>query len=126
MDKLVALLIAGGFAALFGSIFRKMGYTPWSGLLSVVPVVNLFWFVYVAMSEWPIERQLARLADEGVEQTPDCLALMFARAESLERSGRFAEAAEHYQILADELGDQAGAGLAAHCAERLRSRANGA
>lgn len=39
----------------------KAGYHPLFGLLLLVPVLNLFIFLFVAFSRWPIERELREL-----------------------------------------------------------------
>jgi len=39
----------------------KAGYHSLFGLLLLVPVVNLFVFLFVAFSRWPIERELGQL-----------------------------------------------------------------
>jgi hypothetical protein len=37
----------------FCFIFKKAGYSPWLGLLMVVPIVNLVLLYFLAFSEWP-------------------------------------------------------------------------
>ena len=38
-------------------IFRKAGYSPWLGLLMVVPLVNLGMLYFLAFSDWPRLRE---------------------------------------------------------------------
>ncbi len=45
----------------------KAGYHSLFGLLLLVPVVNLFIFLFMAFSRWPIERELREL--RNVQQT---------------------------------------------------------
>ena len=42
-------------------IFSKTGHSGALGLLMFVPFVNLIVLLYLAFSEWPIERHLAQL-----------------------------------------------------------------
>lgn len=37
----------------FCLIFRKAGYSPWWGLLMVVPIVNVVLLYFLAFSTWP-------------------------------------------------------------------------
>ena len=34
-------------------IARRLGFTPWLGLLAVIPMVNLILLWFVALAEWP-------------------------------------------------------------------------
>jgi hypothetical protein len=57
-------LIAGAiiFAIfLWGTIFRKAGYSFWLSLLMFVPLANFIWLLIFAFSEWPIHRELNQL-----------------------------------------------------------------
>jgi len=36
-----------------------VGYSPWLGLLILVPLVNLFFIYYLAFSEWPAQKPSA-------------------------------------------------------------------
>ena len=36
-----------------GRICRRIGYSPWLGLLAIVPLVNLILLWFVAISDWP-------------------------------------------------------------------------
>ncbi|MBK7644402.1 MAG: hypothetical protein IPJ19_15400 [Planctomycetes bacterium] len=45
----------------------KAGYHALFGLLLLVPVVNVFVFLFLAFSRWPIERELREL--RSVQQT---------------------------------------------------------
>ncbi len=37
-----------------GRICRRLGFSPWLGILAVVPVVNLLLLWFVAMAPWPL------------------------------------------------------------------------
>jgi hypothetical protein len=122
MQIFIGLAILAAYVIVFGLIFRKMGYSPATGLLAIIPIVNLLWLLHLATSDWPIHRQLADLAGRDERSAEDHLALMFKRAESYERRGENREARDLFQLLADELTGQPGAHFAAHCAERLKNR----
>ena len=122
MQAVIALLIVSVFVVLFGMIFRGMGYSPATGVLMIIPLINLIWLVYLASSDWPIHRQLADLSGRDDRSPEDYLALMFKRAEMYERRGEYAEALNEFQLLSDELAGKPGAHFAAHCARRIRQR----
>jgi hypothetical protein len=62
---LFILLIAGIVIilvmAIWGTIFKKAGYSFWMCLLMLVPLVNLIWLLIFAFSTWPIHRELEAL-----------------------------------------------------------------
>ena len=122
MEALIGLALAGLVAALFGKIFHKMGYSRWTGLLVIVPIVNLVWWVHLAFSEWPIERQLSELPDPDQRSSEDHMTLMFRHAQMYENRGEHGEALKLFEILADELAGKPGSHFAKHCADRLRQR----
>jgi hypothetical protein len=45
---------------IWGTIFRKAGYSFWTGLLMFIPLVNLVWLLIFAFSKWPIHLELER------------------------------------------------------------------
>lgn len=53
---LTFLLLALGFP--LWRILRKMGYPGIVGLIALIPGVNLLLAYYLALSEWPVLRQL--------------------------------------------------------------------
>ncbi len=52
--SLVLMLVSWMF------IFSKAGYSKWLGLLMLVPIVNLIWFLIFAFSKWPIIKEQQR------------------------------------------------------------------
>ena len=54
------LAIFAAIVALWGMIFKKAGYSFWTGLLMIIPLVNLIWLLVFAFSQWPIHRELER------------------------------------------------------------------
>jgi hypothetical protein len=122
VPSVLYLLVVVCIAVLFGFIFRKMGYSRWAGAFSVIPIVNLVWLLYIATTEWPIERQLRLSLDAEATPPPDHLALMLRRAELFENRGHYEEAMELFEILATELNGAPGSRFAMHCAQRLKQR----
>lgn len=61
----------------FWQIYRKAGHSGALGLLMLVPVVNVVAMLWLAFSEWPIEKRLrearamAALAVEPAPPAPD-------------------------------------------------------
>jgi hypothetical protein len=120
MQWLIAITIAALVAIVFGAIFHKMGFSRLTGILVMIPLVNLFWWLYLATSEWPIERNLAERGEPDQRPQEDHITLMLKRAEMFEKRGDFPEALKLFDILAEELDGKPGAHFAKHCADRLR------
>ncbi|MEA2708853.1 MAG: hypothetical protein QOF78_1454 [Phycisphaerales bacterium] len=60
---MAVLFVAIGIAiavAIWGTIFKKAGYSFWMGLLMIIPLVNLIWFLIFVFSKWPIHHELER------------------------------------------------------------------
>jgi len=51
-------------------IAARAGYSPWLGLLILVPMVNLGWLAYFAFAEWPRDQQ-APISNQGSNQGSD-------------------------------------------------------
>jgi hypothetical protein len=47
-------------------IFRKAGYSGVQMILLFVPIVNLVIFVWFALSEWPIQKELRELKTRNI------------------------------------------------------------
>jgi hypothetical protein len=58
-------------------ITKRLGYTPTAGLLMLVPLVNLFAFLYWAFTESPNERRIRRLEVFGAAHERDQKARSF-------------------------------------------------
>ena len=63
------LLIAVGLIALmlfvWGTIFKKAGYSFWMALLMIIPIVNIVWLFVFAFSKWPIQQEMEMLRGQG-------------------------------------------------------------
>jgi hypothetical protein len=47
-------------------IFRKAGYSGVQMILLFVPIVNLVIFVWFALTEWPIQKELRELKTRNI------------------------------------------------------------
>ena len=45
-----------------GRICSRLGFTPWLGILAIVPIANVILLLYVAFSRWPSHPE----KDDGV------------------------------------------------------------
>ena len=57
------LLVVVGIAAMAlvviwpaGRICRRLGFSPWLGVLAALPLANVLLLWFVAMAEWPRDR----------------------------------------------------------------------
>ena len=66
---IVFLLFAIAMIALmifvWGTIFKKAGYSFWMALLMIIPLVNLIWLLIFAFSKWPIQQEMESLRGRG-------------------------------------------------------------
>jgi hypothetical protein len=46
---------------LWGTIFKKAGYSRAVGLLMIIPLVNLITLIWFAVTKWPLEAEVERL-----------------------------------------------------------------
>ena len=53
-----ALAVACLALFVWGTIFKKAGYSFWMCFLMIIPLVNLIWILIFAFSKWPIHQEL--------------------------------------------------------------------
>ncbi len=62
------ILIAVLLAVAWSGIFRRMGWSPWWGLIMIVPGVNVISIVVTSVAlffqRWPIETKVMELEEE--------------------------------------------------------------
>ncbi len=63
---LIALAIR---ALIFCKIFSKAGYSWALGLLSLVPIANIIMAFYLAFADWPVQKELRQLKQQGKPTT---------------------------------------------------------
>ena len=125
MQPALTLAIAVLVALAFGAIFRKAGYSPWLGVLMLVPLVNLIvllWFAFTP--DWPVHRRLAQshAADPAAGATAADEELALNEAVRLETRGEWDQAVAIYERLADRYAGRPTGTYAAESPGRLRER----
>jgi hypothetical protein len=106
---------------IWGRILRKIGYSWWYALLLIVPLVNVICVIIVALKEWPIERECARLrlmAGESTEVDADVESVV-SHAIAHEQKGQWDRAVSLYNLAADKCQNPQVKQYIAECIERL-------
>jgi len=61
MPTLVISILAVVFTLFCGwTLVEKTGNSGWISLLFLIPIVNIFVWLYFVFSEWPVEQELSR------------------------------------------------------------------
>lgn len=60
MDQIILLLFVAFWVYIWIRLVGKTGNNQWLGLLMLVPIANLILLIWLAFSEWPIERRAAK------------------------------------------------------------------
>lgn len=58
---ILALIIA--WAVAVGKILKRLGFSPWWGILALVPLFNLIGIWFVALADWPLEERAGPLSE---------------------------------------------------------------
>jgi len=53
---IVVVVLAGAIIWPASRICAKAGYSPWLGLVAILPIGNVFLLWFLAFSEWPARR----------------------------------------------------------------------
>ena len=65
---IVVVVLAGAIIWPASRICAKAGYSPWLGLVAILPIGNVFLLWFLAFSEWPTRRSVAaRLRDHEIK-----------------------------------------------------------
>jgi hypothetical protein len=109
-------------ALIFGSIFRKAGYTGWLGLLMVVPIVNLVTLFWFASATWPLE--MGYMGHEKSKADVNWeLKMAIRKAATFEKRGHFKEAIQQLEAVVQRAGEGSpNADLARERIGQLRDR----
>jgi hypothetical protein len=99
--SLVLLVIQ---AAIFSAIFRKAGYSPWLGLLMLIPMVNLGTLLWFAGAHWPLEEGYVGQGDIPRVDAAWELKMALRKAIALEKRGEFARAVQQFELVAEKAG----------------------
>lgn len=92
-------------ALIFGSIFRKAGYSGWMGLLMAVPLVNLATLLWFATTTWPLEMGYNTTTKQTNMDSAWELKMVLRRATTLEKTGQFPEAVKQLEEYASKIGE---------------------
>jgi hypothetical protein len=57
----VAIAVIAFMIFVWGTIFKKAGYSFWMSILMIIPIVQLIWLLVFAFSKWPIQQELESL-----------------------------------------------------------------
>jgi len=68
METIILLLFVAFWVYIWFRLVGKTGNNPWLGLLMVVPIANLVLLIWLAFSEWPIERRADTLPPDDSDQ----------------------------------------------------------
>jgi hypothetical protein len=111
-------------AAAYGAIFQKAGYSPWIGLVMLLPIVNLIILVWFATTTWPLElgyeRATARDSDSAMSDSAWEYKMAIRKGLALEKRGHLREALTQFNAVATGAVGLPLAGLAQGHATRLR------
>ena len=66
VESLIIFLLLIAIVLPFRRIFGKAGYSPWLGMLILVPLINLIALYFLAYSQWPaLSPKRARASDSA-------------------------------------------------------------
>lgn len=112
-------------AAAYGAVFQKAGYSPWLGLLMLLPVINLIALVWFASTTWPLElgyeRTTARDYISSKSDTPWEFKMAIRKGLALEQRGQIHEALATFAAVATRAKDLPVGELAQGHVTRLKS-----
>ncbi len=64
MEQVVVLIVLAFWLYLWVRLVGKTGNNQWLGLLMIIPIANLILLIWLAFSEWPLERRAGRNAGD--------------------------------------------------------------
>lgn len=68
MEQIILLLFVAFWVYIWIRLVGKTGNNQWLGLLMLVPIANLVLLIWLAFSEWPLERRAAAPPSDGPGQ----------------------------------------------------------
>lgn len=60
MEQIILLLFVAFWVYIWIRLVGKTGNNQWLGLLMLVPIANLVLLIWLAFSEWPLERRATK------------------------------------------------------------------
>lgn len=64
MQFLLLIVVWVALAVVWAQVFRRMGWSPWYGLLMAIPLSIFILPLVLAFNKWPIERRVEDLERE--------------------------------------------------------------
>jgi hypothetical protein len=117
---LAMLLMVVLVATIVVRILQKAGFSPWCGLLLLIPLIGFIGLVAFAFIEWPVQRELAWLRLKTGTFSPDLIPSVERYALKLEKQGEWKQAAEVYELLAHIPSVDDNAEYYRNCVKRLK------
>jgi integral membrane sensor domain MASE1 len=113
-------------AIIFGSIFRKAGYSAWLGLLMVVPCVNLATLLWFSSATWPLEMGYTGRGESTNVDAVWKLKMDLRKSATLEKQGRLEDAIKLWEAVAEQAGEgHPNASLARERIRQLQAKLGG-
>ena len=99
---LVILYIA--FAITIGvTLVGKTGHNRWLGVALAIPILNAIVIIYLLLSTWPIQRELAFRRLQLGEAGADDARLVYLDATRMQQLGQFLEAKRRFAMIVERL-----------------------
>jgi len=67
MQFLLLIIVWGVLAVVWARIFRRMGWSPWYGVLMVIPLSIFILPLVLAFQKWPIEQRVEELERQSAK-----------------------------------------------------------
>lgn len=68
MEQIILLIFVAFWAYIWIRLVGKTGNNQWLGLLMLVPIANLILLIWLAFSDWPLERRAAAPPSDNSSQ----------------------------------------------------------
>ncbi len=68
MEQIMLLIFVAFWVYIWIRLVGKTGNNQWLGLLMLVPIANLVLLVWLAFSEWPIERRAVTRTNDSSDR----------------------------------------------------------
>ncbi|MBN1511909.1 MAG: hypothetical protein JXB13_07830 [Phycisphaerae bacterium] len=121
-EELLGIVAIVLFAGLCSVIFRKAGYSGLLGILMVVPVANIIWFIAFTFLEWPVHREASRLRLAFGQGSEADASSVLGQATRLEQRGDWSEAIALCELVAERMQGQPAADDARRVKESIQQR----
>lgn len=122
-SNLVGLVIGVALTAfIFGSIFRKAGYSGWLALLIFIPLVNIGTLLWFATTTWPLEKGYVDKGEDSKIDVAFELKMALRRALTLEKNGQWDHALKEFTHVVHLAGDTPNGNLAQEHIRQIQTK----